>query len=158
MANYILSAPGDTAPVLTIQALDSAGNVIVGNLTISSLQDLTISNTLDTFQWQQLDTTGKFTVPTTSNNQLSGTIVVDPVKYKGTVGPTGTTAPELGLLNLAKKKTQVKVTTNLGNVAAGGTSITCTGYVTGLDMSVTADSPVWTSPLTISITGDYTYA
>jgi len=32
------------------------------------------------------------------------------------------------------------------------------GYVTGLAPTVSADEPVWVSPVTISITGDYTVA
>jgi len=30
------------------------------------------------------------------------------------------------------------------------------GYITGLAPTVSADSPVWVTPITITVTGDYT--
>jgi len=34
--------------------------------------------------------------------------------------------------------------------------MTCQGYVTGLAPATSADSPVFVSPITITVTGDYT--
>jgi len=37
-----------------------------------------------------------------------------------------------------------------------GKTISGKGYITGLAPTVSADSPVWVSPITITVTGDYT--
>ena len=156
---YILSAPGTTAPEVTIVTkVAPGGNLITGgNLTITSLQDATINAALDTFQWQQLDSTGKFTVPTTSTNSITTTLVVDPTIFFGSAGATANTAAKLGLLALSTGKVPCQIEINLGDPGATGKTVKGEGYVTGLSPTVSADSPVWTTPVTFSITGDFSF-
>jgi len=76
---------------------------------------------------------------------------------------TGTSASSrpavaAGIFGLSKDKTLVDFTLFLGKTSAGaaGKTITGNGYITGLAPTVSADSPVWVSPITLTVTGDYT--
>jgi hypothetical protein len=42
------------------------------------------------------------------------------------------------------------------NDGSAGKTITGTGYVTGLAPTVSADAPVWVSPITITVDSAYT--
>ena len=114
---YILSSPdSNTNPEITLIAYDGNGAPVTGNLTITSLQDVTINNALDVFSWQQLDTNGKYQVPTTSTNSITTTLVVDTDLFFGTnaAAVTGDTAAEFGLLGLADGKILSKLYINMG--------------------------------------------
>lgn len=63
-----------------------------------------------------------------------------------------------GLLNASKNKVKVEFDINVGDPLVDGKNISGEGYVTGLSPTVSADSPVWTTPLTITVDGDYTVA
>lgn len=122
-------------------------------LSVPMLQDITISNANDVFTWTQLNVGSKLQVATTATNSVSGTLVVDEDVYFGktTVGESAQTA---GIFGLSKDKTRVAFTIS----DVGTKDISGFGYVTGLAPTVSADSPVWTSPLTITVDGDYTVA
>jgi hypothetical protein len=65
-----------------------------------------------------------------------------------------------GIFGLSKSKTLVEFELFMGKTDTGGTGKTLSGkgYVTGLAPTVSADSPVWVTPITITVTGDYTVA
>jgi len=65
---------------------------------------------------------------------------------------TAGTAARSGIFGLSKDKTLVDFDLFIGD----GVTISGEGYVTGLSPTVSADSPVWVSPLTITVDGDYT--
>jgi hypothetical protein len=48
----------------------------------------------------------------------------------------------------------------MGDTSTGGAGKTITGvaYITGLAPTVSADAPVWVSPVTLTVTGNYTVA
>lgn len=122
-------------------------------LDIPMLQDITINNANDVFTWTQLNVGSKLQVATTATNSISGTLVVDEDVYFGKTA-VGETAQTSGIFGLSKDKTRVEFTIN----DVGAKTISGEGYVTGLAPTVSADSPVWTSPLTITVDGDYTVA
>jgi hypothetical protein len=64
------------------------------------------------------------------------------------------------LFGLSKNKIKVVFELYLGDTDSGaaGKTISGSGYVTGLAPTVSADSPVWVSPVTITVTGDFTVA
>ena len=150
MASYIVS-PGGAAglatspPVLTLTV-----GTLDGDLEIASLQDVTISNANDIFTWTQLNNAGKNQIATTSTNSISSNLVVDGDTY---FGGTGAGAVLLGIQGLSTAKTRVTWSINIGDK-----SLTGAGYVTGLSPTVSADSPVWVTPVTITVDGDITIA
>jgi hypothetical protein len=163
MASYIVS-PGGAAslttspPILTLTTTITAGGagdfttVSADNLVIASLQDVTISNANDIFTWTQLNNTGKNQIATTSTNSVSSNLVVDGDTYFGATGTTGS-AIALGIQGLSTGKTRVGWKINIGDK-----TLTGLGYVTGLSPTVSADSPVWVTPVTITVDGDITIA
>lgn len=152
---YIYPAPG----VANVQAtLTLVSDTVAGNLVLPALQDITVNNSNDVFTWTQLDQGSKLQVATTATNSLAMNLVLDNETFFGNSAATTGSALKLGVFGLSKDKTLVDFTLYMGDTSAGGTgpTITGSGYVTGLAPTVSADSPVWVSPITITVTGDYT--
>ena len=59
---------------------------------------------------------------------------------------------------MSKNKTKVEFNLYFGDTDTGGAGkrVTGVGFITGLAPSVSADAPVWVSPFTITVDGDYT--
>jgi len=154
--SYIYPAPGVSGVQLTLTlkvGTDSTG------LVVPALQDITLNNANDVFTWTQLDTGSKLQTATTATNSLSGNIVLDQDSFFG-VTTVGEVAKSKGIFGLSKDKALVEFELYMGDESDGsaGKTISGEGYVTGLAPTVSADSPVWVSPFTITVTGDYTVA
>jgi hypothetical protein len=144
---------------LDVASSDSDITQGVGALSIPALQDMTINAANDVFTWSQLDSTAKKQVATTSTNSISMNVVVDTATFFGTtVGAaiSGTIA-EQGLFGCSRNKTLINFIIRVENSTVD-TFIKGVGYITGLAPTVTADSPVWVSPVTITVSGEYTVA
>ena len=153
--SYIYPAPG----VANVQAtLTLVANGVVGNLSVPALQDVTINNSNDVFTWTQLDSGSKKQVATTATNSLAMNLVLDKTSFFGNAAASTGSAPKLGIFGMSKDKTLVNFTLYMGDEDNGnaGPTVSGSGYVTGLAPTVSADSPVWVSPVTITVTGDYT--
>lgn len=158
MAEFIIS-PGqtgtltDTSPtVITLSVTDKAGP-----LAISSLQDVSMPMAKETFTWTQMDYSGKRQIPTTSSNSLTTNIVLDKdgwegVAVNGNVVVSGSAANQ-GLFGLTTSGQRCDVAWNIG-----ASTYSAEGYVTGVTPAVSTDSPVWVTPITITIDGDITLA
>lgn len=151
---YIHSAPGVTNEQAYIR-ISNKDDSTDAFMTVPALQDITINNANDVFTWSQLDTTAKNQVATTSTNSVTCNIVLDPTTWfgTGTYSATGTMANN-GILQSSINKDQIKFRIDLGGTTAK--SIEGEGYITGLAPTTSADSPVWISPITITVTGEYT--
>lgn len=145
----IIASPGVSGqfPVLTLKA----GSDTLG-LAVPMMQDITINNANDVFTWTQLNETAKLQVATTATNSISGNLVVDQDVFFGKT-TSGESAQTKGLIGLSTEKTQVHFTITVGTKTLSGV-----GYVTGLAPTVSADSPVWVTPLTITVSGEYAIA
>lgn len=158
---YINPAPGTTSQiVLKLDVASSETDVTLGAtpLTVPALQDITVNAANDVFTWSQLDSTAKKQIATTSTNSISMNLVVDPDTFFGTslaAAQTGTIA-EQGLLGCSRNKTLVTFSLKFQEGGATDKFIKGTGYITGLAPTVSADSPVWVTPITITVTGEYT--
>lgn len=146
--DYILSAAGTSNPIL-----DLTVNGKTGTLSLPTLQDVTINAANDVFSWTQLNESAKLQVPTTSTNSISTNLVVELLTFFGDATATAGSAAKLGLYGLSDSKTQVEFSINLGTKTISGV-----GYITGLAPTVSADSPVWVTPVTITVSGAYTVA
>jgi hypothetical protein len=153
---YIYPAPGVSGVQLTL-SLKVTGDTT--GLAVPALQDVTVNNANDVFTWTQLDAGSKLQIATTATNSLSGNIVLDQDSFFG-VTTVGEVAKSKGIFGLSKDKQIVNFSLYLGDESDGsnGKTITGSGYVTGLAPTVSADAPVWVSPFTITVTGDYTVA
>jgi hypothetical protein len=151
---FIFPAPGVTNTEMTLEIRVSGDT---SALNIPAVQDITINNANDVFTWTQLDEGSKLQIPTTATNSIDTNIVLDQTTFFGD-GASSNVAINKGIFGLSKDKQLVSFAIFLGKTSAGGAgkSLTGTGYITGLAPSVSADAPVWVSPVTITVTGDYT--
>jgi hypothetical protein len=155
---YIYPAPG-TAKQVTLTLTDAAGT-LTGNLALAALQDVTVENNNDVFTWTQLDSGSKKNVATTATNSVSMNIVLDQTTFFGANAAAGLSVANVGVIGLSSAKTLVGFSLYMGNTSAGTAGKTMSGnaYVTGLSPTVSADSPVWVSPITLTVDGGYTVA
>ena len=163
---YISPGPGSAnAILLTLDVASSETDITQASaLTVSGLQDITINAANDVFTWSQLDSTAKKQVATTSTNSISMNLVVDDAVFFGTViAATSTgTILEQGLLGCSRNKTLInfilKFVESTSGQASADRFIKGVGYITGLAPTVSADAPVWVTPITITVAGEYTVA
>ena len=155
---YIYPAPGVSGSQAELSVhYTSISNDATG-LDVPALQDVTVNNANDVFTWTQLDVGSKKNIATTATNSLSGNIVLDQSSFFGDSGATTGTAAYEGLFGLSKNKVKVEFNLYFGDTDTGtaGKRIKGFGFITGLAPSVSADAPVWVSPITITVDGDYT--
>lgn len=158
---YINPAPGTTSQiVLKLDVGIAEGTLTLGGtpLTVPALQDITINAANDVFTWSQLDSTAKKQVATTSTNSISMNLVVDSTTFFGTTlaSVQSDTVAAQGILGMSRNKTLVTFSLKFQEGGATDKFIKGQGYITGLAPTVSADSPVWISPITITVTGEYT--
>lgn len=155
---YIYPAPGvaGAQAVLTVSVAGQSGNLL-----IPAMQDITINNANDVFTWTQLDQGSKQNVATTATNSLSMNIVLDQTIFFGdSSAAVSGSAEAKGVFGLSRDKTLVEFSLFLGTEDDGGAGKTISGeaYVTGLAPTVSADAPVWVTPITLTVDGDYSVA
>ncbi len=159
---YINPAPGTAnAVTLTLDVATDTSDITQGGspLAVPALQDITVNAANDVFTWSQLDSTAKKQIATTATNSISMNLVVDTASFFGTDvdAPITGTVAEQGLFGLSRNKTLINFILRVEN-STTDTFIKGVGYITGLAPTVSADSPVWVSPITITVTGEYTVA
>ena len=116
-------------------------------LTLQSVQDVTINNSNGTFSWTQLDSQSQLTVATPATNSIAANIVMDDTDYF-----TATT----GIFDLSNNKTLVYFRVYYNGKNTGAKYVAGRGYITNLAPKVSPTAPVWVTPLTISVDGDFT--
>lgn len=165
MADYIYPAPGASDQV-TLKLFNNANASDTTGVSLPSLQDVTINNANDVFTWTQLDADAKKQVATTATNSIATNLVVNQTTFFGTdyANATGnvatSTAAEFGVFGLSKDKVKVDFELYMGDESEGSTgpTISGAGYITGLAPTVSADAPVWVSPVTITVDGEYSFS
>jgi hypothetical protein len=163
---YISPGPGSAnAILLTLDVASTETDITQSSaLTVSGLQDITINAANDVFTWSQLDSTAKKQVATTSTNSISMNLVVDDAVFFGTLitAAATNTILEQGILGCSRNKTQInfilKFVESTSGQATADRFIKGVGYITGLAPTLSADAPVWVTPITITVSGEYTVA
>lgn len=153
---YIYPAPGVSGVQATLKIHRVSKTADSTGLAVPALQDVTVNAANDVFTWTQLDSASKLQIATTATNSLSMNLVLDEDAFFGT--GSGTTAAGKGIFGLSAEKSIVEFDLYIGDTSGGnpGKIINGKGYITGLAPTVSADAPVWVSPITITVTGDYT--
>ena len=168
---YINPGPGTTSQVVLTIDTTSASTVTgtapvtaialgASALAVPALQDITVNAANDVFTWSQLDTTAKNQIATTSTNSLSMNIVLDDATFFGTTlaaTQSGTVA-EQGILGLSRNKTPICFTLKMRENSSTDRVLKGQGFITGLAPTISADSPVWVTPITITVSGEYLMA
>jgi hypothetical protein len=156
---YIYPAPGVSGVQATL-ALEIAADTSNDSLNIPAMQDVTVNAANDVFTWTQLDATAKQQIATTSTNSIAMNIVLDGDSFFGDGTSAAGTASLAGIFGMSSNKNKVEFSLYLGDNDDGtnGKTISGEGYITGLAPTVSADAPVWVSPITITVDGEYTVA
>jgi len=159
MANYIYPAPGVNATEATL-SLEVNSDSSNDSLSVPSLQDITVNASNDVFTWTQLDEGSKKQIATTATNSLSMNLVLEQTSFFGDGSSSAGTASLKGIFGMSSDKDLVEFSLYLGDQSDGttGKTVSGTGYITGLAPTVSADAPVWVTPITITVDGDYTIA
>lgn len=156
-ATVMVTISDGTAPVIgdfVTAAATPAKTAAV--LEIPALQDITVTNNAGTFRWRQLDVLSEKVVSTVSTNSVAGNLVVDPASFFGDGTSPVVVADDAGLFNLTNNKTAIDFVVFLSGYSVGDKYIMGTGYITNIAPAVSADSPVWVSPFTIEVDGNFT--
>ena len=145
------------------QAIIALGNVasqadITGAanaLVLPYLQDITINNSTGVFRWKTLDSTAENAATTPATNSISMNIVVDETTFFGASNTENSVVND-GIFGASKNKTKVHF--EIGFEGADSTDVTLSGegFISGLAPTVNMDAPVWVTPITIEVDGDYT--
>lgn len=125
-----------------------------GAIVVPGLQDITINNSNGSFRWKQLDQSGESVITTNATNTLSGNFVLDPTTFFGDVAGAG--AEKDGIFKLSNDRTQIAFLLAPEGIPANKKLFIGNGFISALAPTVSADSPVFVSPITIEVNGDYT--
>jgi hypothetical protein len=155
--NADATTPGTPVEADFYTAVNASTGVVTlttanGPIVVPGLQDVTINNANGSFRWKQLDQSGENVITTNATNSLSGNFVLDPLTFWG--DGSGSLAADEGIFKLSNDRTQIAFL-----IAPEGvidkTVLMGTGFIGALAPTVSADSPVWVSPITIEVNGDY---
>lgn len=152
MAYINVSGTGNFA-TLVVSTATITSSTGTGVLKVPSLQNITLSNANGTYRWKQLDTTSELAISIAATNQVSMNVVVDDTSFFGS--GAGLTAVNQGLFKLSNDKVLVKFRLYFNGVDTGDKFVDGEGYFTGLAPTVSADQPVWVSPLAIDVVGEF---
>lgn len=125
-----------------------------GAIVVPGLQDVTINNSNGSFRWKQLDQGGENVITTNATNTVSGNFVLDPNTFFGTGAGGG--AAQDGVFKLSNDRTAVAFLLAPEGILDGKKLFVGTGFISALAPTVSADSPVFVSPITVEVNGDYT--
>jgi hypothetical protein len=123
-------------------------------LAIPALQNITMNNGNGVYRFKTLDSTSESAVSIPATNQISLNAVLDEGSFFGVTGTAGS-ANAKGLYNLSNEKTKVYFRLYFNGVDSGSKYVSGEGYLTGLAPTVSPDQPLWISPLTIEVNGDF---
>ncbi len=163
MARITVNTTGTQPTLLLSTTVGNAAAIANGNITtagslnVGCLQDITITSSTGIFSWTDFCSIDTNKVTTPGDNEISTNIVLDDVKYFG-ANVAGNTAADLGVSNLSQSKTEIQFKLIWNNSDANGNVANSyftsgTGYITNLAPTVSPESPVWISPLTIAVDG-----
>jgi len=130
-------------------AFASPGNANV--VTVPALQEVTLNASPGTFRWAQLDSASEKVVTTPATNSVAVTLVLDDTTFFGNTGSTPS------ILNIVNNKRETYFRLFWQGTSSGDRYVQGYGYLTSLAPTVSPGSPVWTSPITIEVVGDYTF-
>ena len=154
----------DLREQVIISKLGAAGTEYVGNaelgMKVPALTEVTVNATPGLYRWKQLDELSEYVITTASTNSLGMSLVVDPVSFFG--DPEATPGDEdiksAGIFETTNNKHLVCFRLYWsGNTpeADPGYYVEGVGYLAGLAPTTNPDAPVWVSPVTIEVAGDF---
>lgn len=154
MARITVNTTG-TQPTLLVST-DTA-NVANGALSVTCLQDVTITNSTGIYSWTDFCSTDMNKITTPADNEISTNIVIDDIGWFGNAAAGNTTAAYNGVAGLSINKIPVsfRIVMNGDNSTANAYYYEGVGYISSLAPTASPEAPVWVSPLTIAVNGQF---
>jgi hypothetical protein len=155
---YINTAAGGEA-VLQLYNISGAADtfdVVAANvITVPFMQDITVNNSTGTFRFKTLASGSESVVTTPATNQLSLNAIVDDAVFFGEGAVNGSLVIN-GVLGTSKNKTKIGFRAYFDGTDAGSRYMEGVGYISGLAPTVNPDSPLWITPVSVEVDGDFT--
>lgn len=153
MARITVNTTG-TQPILQVST--DTSNVANAALSVTCLQDITVTNSTGIYSWTDFCSTDMNKITTPADNEVSTNMVLDGLVYFGNGAATANTAPFYGVAGLSENKVNISWKLYLNGNANGAYYYTGTGYVSSLAPTVSPEAPVWVSPMSIAVDGTIT--
>ena len=155
MARITVNTTG-TQPTLLVST--DTSNVANGALSVTCLQDITITNSTGIYSWTDFCSIDTNKITTPADNEITTNIVIDNIGWFGNSAAGNTTAAYNGVSGLSINKIPVsfRIVMNGGANTANAYYYQGVGYVSSLAPTVSPEAPVWVSPLTIAVDGAFT--
>jgi hypothetical protein len=167
---YITVNETGTFPALILSTdiansnVGATGNGFLGGanlLNVTCLQDVTVTNSTGIFSWTDFCSASINKVTTPSDNEISTNIVIDDEGFFGANAAPANSAQNYGISGLSQERVEVAFRLQLNNSSNVGANTPAStffycgrGYLSSVAPTVSPDSPVWVSPLTIAVSGD----
>lgn len=163
MARITVNTTG-TQPVLLITTDTANANIANGQmganiLSVTCLQDITITNSTGVYSWTDFCGLDMNKLTTPADNEISVNVVIDDTVWFGNSSYSpNTAAPYLGVSDISQNKEDIvfKLVMNNSNTA-GNVANTFyymgQGFISSLAPTVNPEAPVWVSPLSIAVNG-----
>lgn len=129
---------------------------VANNLKVSTIQDITINAASSLFEWTQADSSAVLVTTTPTRNSVAMNVALTQELFNTGKGSTGS------LFDLASEQTPIFWRAYL---QGDGTGLTVAGtyeyvegcaYVSGFAAANSPTAPVWVTPLTLEVVGEYT--
>ena len=140
----------DLTPVATGDPLLASGK-----LDVTCLQDIQISNVTGVFSWTDFCKSAINKITTPSDNEITTNMVIDDVKFFGDSASTGAALSGVDGISRNRIKVQFMLVMNGTDATPNAYYYKGEGYITNVAPSVSADSPVYVSGLTLAVDGQY---
>jgi hypothetical protein len=162
MARITVNTTG-TQPTLILSTTTSnvTANTFTANtaLSVTCLQDVTITNSTGIFSWTDFCSIDTNKITTPADNEITTNLVIDDIGFFGNANATPNTAATFSGVNglsINKIPVSFKLIMNGGANTANAFYYQGLGYVSSLAPTVSPEAPVWVSPLTIAVDGQFT--
>lgn len=151
----VINTSAGSKAVLVLGASAANANVLASaGLTVPYMQDITINNSTGVFRWKTLDNTAESAATTPATNQITLNVVVDDKAFFGNASATDAIV-NTGLYGASKNKTRVYFEIAFNGATAGQNYLSGSGFISGLAPTVNPDAPLWVTPVTIEVDGDF---
>jgi hypothetical protein len=155
---YINTAAGGEAvlQLFNISGAADTFDVVPANVvTVPFMQDITVNNSTGTFRFKTLASGSESVVTTPATNQLSLNAIVDDAVFFGEGAVNGSLVIN-GVLGTSKNKTKIGFRAYFDGTDAGSRYMEGVGFISGLAPTVNPDSPLWITPVSVEVDGDFT--
>jgi hypothetical protein len=160
MARITVNTTGTQPTLLVSTTLIPTANAntwgnIANTLSVTCLQDITITNSTGVYSYTDFCNTDMNKLTTPADNEISVNMVIDSEVFFGNANATANSSTFYGIsqLSIDKVPLQFKLVMNGGNATANAYYYAGQGFISQLAPTASPDAPVWITPMTLAVNG-----